>query len=183
MAGTIVGFDAANFRTQIRNTMIKGLPADQTQWPTFYAPATETWPTTYPDGSPINFDDDGKPYDPDVRPLPMDDSVGIQVPCAVEFKATTTDDTTLVGNFRDTAAVLTILDTDYALVADAEIVLLGGMRYYINYLAPPIGLAEVTVYQLYLSPQGESNVSTPTTPLLSLGQAEAGGHAAVGGSL
>lgn len=155
MAGILAGFDPDNFRTQIRNTMIMGLPGDPADWPTFYGSNVRAWPTTYPNGSPIIFDDDGSPLDPTVAPLPASANVGIQVPCAVEFKATSADNLTLIGNFRDTSAVLTLLDTEYVKVKDAETVELARKRYFINYTAPPMGLGPVTVYQMYLAPTGD----------------------------
>ena len=188
MANALAGFDPDNFRTQIRNTMIMGLPQTIGERPTFYSPATTTWPTHYANGDPINFDDDGKPLDPTVRPVEHGGDVGIQVACAVEFKAATGEDQeVLVGNFRDTSAVLTLLDTEYALVAGCDTVDLGGVRYYINYIGPPLGLGTVTVYQLYCNPTGESNVLDPVVQAapdrLALHAGNDAGHATVSGGL
>lgn len=159
MANALSGFDPDNFRTQIRNTMIMGLPQQVVQRPTFYSTSVVQWPTHYDSGDPITFDDDGYPLDPTVRPIPPTQQTGIQVACAVEFKATQDDNETVVGNFRDTAAILTLLDTEYELVKNCDQVKLGGnMQFYINYTAPPLGLGPVTVYQMYLSPTGEAVV-------------------------
>lgn len=187
MANALAGFDPDNFRTQIRNTMIMGLPQTIAERPTFYSPAVTEWPTHYPSGDPINFDDDGKPLDPSVRPVTHGGDVGIQVACAVEFKPTTGDTETIIGNFRDAAAVLTLLDTEYVIVAGCDTVDLGGVRYYINFIGPPLGLGPVTVYQLYCNPTGESNVLNPVTqPASDRLQLHAGndaGHATVTGGL
>lgn len=142
MAGELAGFVADDFRMNIRNTMIMGLPVAIDERPTFYFPPSMI---TYPAGT--RLDSEGRPIDPRVKAVPIAPDP-VQVPCAVEFTPDTTNDTTTAGPFWTGRAVLTVLDIDYALIEAAIEVDLAKRRYLIQELTE-VGLGTVTVYQLY----------------------------------
>lgn len=148
MAGELSGFDPDAFRSQITSTMVMGLPAKIDEQPKFYFRSSSAFPES------AKLDSEGRPIDPRVRPTITQASPPIQVPCAVEFAPDTTNDQGLTGTFWQTRAVLTLLDIHYELVKDAIEVQLGGRRYNISFLAPPVGLGSVTVYQLHCFPKG-----------------------------
>lgn len=141
MAGSLSGFDATAFRTNITNTMVMGLPNDDNLKPTFYFRET----ATYPSGTKV--DATGKPIDPRVQPTLTPASDPVQVPCAVEFTLDNSNNSTLVGVMWTDRAVVTLLDTHYVLVKDAIEVDLSGKRYMIQQMTS-VGLGPVTVYQL-----------------------------------
>jgi len=140
MAGTNPGFDAANFRTQIQNTMIMGLNSQSQLKPTFYFQSS----STYPAGT--HLDGDGKPIDARIQAT-VTSPDPVQVPAAVEFVGDSSNDEDLTGTYRQTRVLLTLLDTDYAQVDDAIEVDIDAHRYVINDVHT-VGLFDVNVYQL-----------------------------------
>lgn len=140
MAGTLSGFDADAFRTNITNTMVMGLPNDDALKPTFYFRGT----SVYPSGT--KLDASGKPIDPRVQPT-VTVTDPLQVPCAVEYQLDTTNDQQLVGTLWTDRAIVTLLDTHYTQVQNAIEVDLSGKRYMIQQMTS-VGLGTVTVYQL-----------------------------------
>lgn len=140
MAGTLSGFDADAFRTNITNTMIMGLPEDDALKPNFHFEST----LTYPVGT--ITDAEGKPIDPRVQPT-VSAPAPVQVPCAIEYVADATNGESQVGTFWSDRATVTLLDTHYTTVKDAIEVDLAGRRYLIQQVFP-VGLGPVTVYQL-----------------------------------
>lgn len=140
MANDLVGFDPDVFRTNIRNTMIMGLPVPTNERPTFYFPEV----LTYASGTLL--DSEGRPIDPRVKPT-RTSPAPVQVPCAVEFASDTTNDQNLAGTFWQSRASLTLLDTEYAQVVDAIEVDLATRRYLIQEMTE-VGLSTVTVYTL-----------------------------------
>lgn len=141
MAGTLAGFDPDVFRTNIRNTMIMGLPEPDGLKPTFYFRTT----FSYPPGTAL--DPEGKPIDPRVQATATAASVPVQVPCAIEYSPDTTNNESLAGTFWTDRALLTVLDTDYARIASAIEVDINGKRYMIQQMSA-VGLGNVTIYQL-----------------------------------
>jgi hypothetical protein len=148
MSGDLAGFNADTFRTQITNTMIMGLPSDPALQPKFYFRSTSTYAT----GTLV--DAEGKPIDPRIKPTATSAAAPVMVPCAVEFTPDNSNDEGLAGTFWATRAVLTLLDVHYTQVKDAIEVDLGGRRYLVSYLEPPVGLGPVTVYRLHCFPKG-----------------------------
>lgn len=148
MASTNPAFNAANFRNVIRTTMTMGLPGATADRATF------RWTTqhTY-----AKHDSAGVPFDLSASPVTTTTHADVQVPVAWEFQALrAASSDNAIGEFDTARAVLTLLDEDYALVAGADLVLLGQNTYDIEFVAPPIGLFEVTVYQLYCRARDES---------------------------
>lgn len=142
------GFNAEQFRTAIKNTMRMGAPQDTAQRATF------RWKTikTHSRG-----DRGGKPWDLTATPTAVTERDDVQVDVAVEFSARTTlSGGTPIGEFDTPRAVITVLDEDYELIEGANFVLLGGNTYKIDFIAPPIGLFTVTVWQIYASAVDET---------------------------
>lgn len=141
MAGELAGFDPDAFRTNIRDTMIMGLPNEERLKPTFYFRSTYV----YPQGTVL--DPEGKPIDPRVQATATPSSPPVQVPCAVEFSPDTTNNEGPAGTFWSDRAMLTVLDTDYADIDGAIEVDLAGERYLIQRIKA-MGLGSVTIYQI-----------------------------------
>lgn len=141
MAGTLAGFDPAAFRTNITATMVMGLPNDNNLKPTFYFRET----SSYPAGT--RLDSSGKPIDPRISATVTPSHAPVQVPCAVEYQQDTSNNSTIVGTLWTDRAIVTLLDTHYAEIADAIEVDLSGKRYLIQQMTS-VGLGTVTVYQL-----------------------------------
>lgn len=143
------GFDAATFRTAIKNTMKMGSPNTVEQKATF------RWKTFRAfSGS----DSSGKPWVKDAVPVYEVSYPDVQIDCAVEFiTRSTLSGGTAVGDFDTPRAIITVLDVDYVKIAQtsetdgADLVLLGGATYKIDFVAPPIALFDVDVYQIHCS--------------------------------
>lgn len=142
------GFDAAAFRLAIRSTMTMAAPNATADRVTFrWSPVT-----TYSPQDPSH-----NPYSWTAPPTSSITHADVQVPVAVEFSARpAASSETGVGEFDNSRAIITILDVDYELVAGADLVLLGQNIYEVQFVAPPIGLFEVTVYQIYTVARDES---------------------------
>jgi hypothetical protein len=81
----------------------------------------------------------------------------VQIPVAVEFSARPAGSLdTVQGQFDNARCVITILDTDYESVTGADEVLLGGNSYTIDFWGPPLGLFDVTIYQVYATATDEA---------------------------
>ena len=142
------GFDAAAFRDSIQFAMNMGLPETESERVTF------RWT---PEKDYTIEDPGGNPYDYTATPTNTVAPADVQVNAAVEFVTRTTlSGGTAVGEFNTPRAVITLLDVDYADVEGADKVLLGGNTYYVDFVAPPIGLFDVTIYQIHCSAGDES---------------------------
>ena len=142
MAGTLSGFNPDTFRLNIRNAMIMGLPDNTALQPTFYfSPGTPTYP-----GGTI-MDSSGKPIDTRIQPTYTSPSP-VLVPCAVEFAPDSSDSEGLLGTFKQTKVILTVLDEDYISIQDAIEVTVNQQRYIISD-SMSYGLGTVIVYQLF----------------------------------
>lgn len=142
------GFNADAFRTAIRNTMVMGLPNATLEKPTFRWNTERTYAIEDPQDNPYSWD---------AAPVTVTAHADVQVPVAVEFAARPAgSQDTSIGQFDATRVTLTVLDVDYALIEGADIVLLGGNTYDIQFVGPPIGLFEVTVYSIYAEARDES---------------------------
>jgi hypothetical protein len=146
MAGSNAAFDPDAFRSAIRLAMVMGQPVDPAEQTTFVWLEEDTFAAEGP----------GPETDPYSWTATPTSTVAarrvIQVNCAVEFTRGTSLEGEAMGAFAPNSAVLTLLDEDWALVQDADEVLIGGNTYLID--APggtPSGLFDVTVWQLRVS--------------------------------
>lgn len=142
------GFDAALFRSAIRSTMTMAAPNASEDRATFrWSPAK-----TYNPQDPAHF-----PYTWTETPATDVEHADVQVPVAVEFSARpAASQQTAVGEIDASRAILTVLDVDYELVRGADLVLLGQNTYDVEFVAPPIALFDVDVYQIYTIARDES---------------------------
>lgn len=152
MAGTTdprsSAFNAATFRDAIRFAMDMGLPEATADRATFKWTPVKTYPN--PDGG-------GRPYNLTSTPTSTTTHADVQIPVAWEFVARQAQETnTSMGEFDASRIVMTILDDDYSKVVGADTVVLGGNTYTIDFVAPPMGLFSVTVFELYLSARDEA---------------------------
>lgn len=135
------GFDAAAFRSAIQSTMEMGLPQDTSERVTFRWNVERSF---------SQADPSGKPYSWTATPMTETAPTDVQIPAAVEFTARpagTVD--TPIGQFDATRVIITVLDTHYPAVQDADLVVIDGDDYQIDFWGPPIGLFDVTLYQCY----------------------------------
>lgn len=147
MAGASPLFDADLFRTQIRATMTMGLPGNVADRATFRWRADTTYSSE---------DSANKPWLWTESPATNLVHADVQVPVAMEIMRTAEQDGTSVGDFEAVRVVLTLLDVDYAQVIGADVVLLGQNVYNIDFIEPPIGLFDVTVYRFHLRATDET---------------------------
>ncbi len=144
------GFSAAEFRDNIRFAMQLGLPENESERCTFRWTVERTYATA---------DSGGNPYDFAEEPTATVTHADVLVPAAVEFSGGASgggSNGTPVGDFHSGRATITLLDEDYAQIEGADLVLLGGNTYKIKYVGPPLGLFDVTVYQLFCQAVSES---------------------------
>jgi hypothetical protein len=144
-SGAIQGFDAAAFRTAIRAAMVMGAPLDTSQKTTFIFSDVSTYSPEDPDNN---------PYDWTQTPVTEVAERRVIVPAAVQYATAAVVGTTM-GDFDATRAVITLLDVDYALVAGADLVLLGNTHYVLD--PPgwiPLALFDVGVYQVHVTARG-----------------------------
>lgn len=134
------GFNAQTVRDALRAAMIMGQPGQVSKQATFRWPVSRT--TVGP------TDPAGIPYDLTQTPLTEKQHEDVIVPVAVRHVPGLVNDTP-VGEFDPSMAVLTILDVDYKQVIGATQVLLGGIPFDIDFVAPPIGLFDLTVYEVH----------------------------------
>lgn len=147
MAGTDAAFNAEEFRSNIRAAMIMGSPNKVAEKATFYFRVRETF---------TRQDSTSRPYNWTAPAVTTTERDPVQATCAVEFGRSSAESTgNMVGVFDNTRATITLLDEDFELVEGASHVTLGGNFYVIDYVAPPVGLFDVTVYQMYCRAAGE----------------------------
>lgn len=97
-----------------------------------------------------------KPYAWDSAPVTSTTHADVLIPVAVDFKPAIRTSYTAVGKVSADKVVLTILDEDFALIQGATHCLLGGNAYEIQYVAPPMGLFDATIFEMYLVALDES---------------------------
>lgn len=135
------GFDADKFRDAIRNTMLMGMPNAEQERATF------KW---NPDRDFAIEDNGGDPYNLAATPVSSIQHPEVQVPVAVEFISRAAFSPQLpMGEIQNSRVIITILDLDFEEVRGADLVQFDTSDYEIDYVAPPIGLFDVTVYQIY----------------------------------
>lgn len=144
-AGALSGFDAGDFRSNIRLAMTLGLPPDLADQPAFVFPGATT------NVSPA--DEDDVPFDPTARPTRAAPT-SVKVPCAVEY----VDAAGKVENFGviiPSKVRLTLLDEDYEQVRGFSFVMIGGDRYFYTKTETPLGLDSVGVWIVHATAEDD----------------------------
>lgn len=148
MASTHPSFNPAVFREAIRDTMLMGMPNATTERVTF------RWS---PESTYTSIDTGGIPYDATESPTTTETHPDVLVPVALEFAARPAGSMeTSMGEFDTSRIVITILDVDWDEVVGADQVIIDEATYDIQFVAPPIGLFEVTVYQVFAIARDEA---------------------------
>lgn len=149
-------FDAGDFRAQILQTMVMGLPNTLPAQPTFRWEVEGSYP---PITSPT--DQSGVPYDANATagsPAPMS-IADLQIECGVQYMGAP-EAGTIAGFENATQIKVTLLDTQYdQLLANGgntlpDMVVINNQIYNID-RAEVVGLFTVDVWSFYCTAQGE----------------------------
>lgn len=150
-------FDAAKFRDAIGFAMKMGLPGAASERVTFQWTPQNTY---------ASADQKGSPYDwttgPTSSVTASDMVASLTLPVAIEYvdsKASSGD--TVIGDFDTGRLRVTIMDTEYAMLINANLglpdsIIVDGNIYNIDYFIPPTALFSVTVYSCYCTARDES---------------------------
>jgi hypothetical protein len=148
VSGFGTGFNAAQFRSAIKNVMKMGAPSDLNERVTFVWTPRKSFTVS---------DSNNKAWTKETTPSTTYTHANVQIDCAVDFIPSRMNTGTgqTMGEFDVPHAVITVLDEDYPSIFDGAIradkVLMGGDTYIIDYVSPPMGLFAVTVYQIHVS--------------------------------
>lgn len=144
MAGTSPNFNANDFRKNIRFVMNMGAPYNNIDQVSFHFKTVKTY------NKPV--DESGVPWDP-AATFTSHTPDPIKVNCGVKFQESPVI-MTAFGDAVPRKVSLTLLDQDYALVKDAEYILLGQVKYIIEDIDAPAALFNVGVYVMNCSAEG-----------------------------
>lgn len=137
------GFNSAEVRDALKFAMKMGLPEAQDERLTFRWRKDQTFARKDPAGRPYQWSD---------APTSDNTPADVKVDGAVEFSDRSSADAgTPVTRFNTPRVVVTLLDVDYVQVETADEIILDDATYIIDYVAPPVGLFDMTVYQIYAS--------------------------------
>ncbi len=145
MAGTDSRFDASAFRDAIHFAMTMGLPNTVNERATFKWKVEREF---------SKHDAKGSPWDWGDTPSTEETLPDVQIPVAVELlsKGGDTLDTHF-GEFDVARAIISVLDEDFVELTQngrfADQVEMADALYDIQFVAPPVGLFEVTVYSIH----------------------------------
>lgn len=143
------GFPSADFRHQIRETMLLGLPPDEGMQPEFHFDRERVYERSSSDGEPWSWSTPPASEGPEREP--------VRVPCAIErVGATGEGDGTSVGVVDAARLVLTFLDDDWADVEGFSQVRIGGRWFSYQRMLSPLGIADVGVAQVLVVAQDAS---------------------------
>lgn len=152
MAGTDPTFVASDFRTSIRFAMAMGMPTADGEKLKWYFNTVKTY--SHHDPSALPYDWTASPTS-DTKEDPSDPDVPTIVDYALEFGAGSSTDTE-VGRFDTSHLVVTLLDQDWVVVQGADYAMIGDTVYDVQFVGPPLGMFDVTVYQVYLKARDQS---------------------------
>ena len=141
------GFDASRVSGGIYKAMGFGEPTRAADKATFYFRST----LTVPPGTAV--DEDGVPYDPDVRPTKTTPPA-VQVPCAVEYMDASVASETF-GEVKPSRLRITLLDTEYQQVKGFSYVAAGGDKYVYQSTEPPNALGSIDVWTVWAAAEDE----------------------------
>lgn len=154
MAGSNAAFNPTQFRTSIRQTMEMGMPTTVSERLTWHWNRVQTFSPQDPTTNPYEWD---QATVTDVPGNSAEPDGSLVVTYALEFASRQQEgEDTPFGQFDTTRAVVTMLDEEYVLVSTADYASINGSVYEIDFSGPPLGLFEVTVYQVYLTARDEA---------------------------
>lgn len=146
MAGSNAGFNASDFRTQIKFAMQMGAPAVEGEQAVFHFPAVLTYNTL--------ADGDQLPFNPETT-VTSQEPTTVKVDCAIDY-FDAEDQPTNFGLLAPTRIAVTLLDEDYVKVKECTYVVVHGDRYDFRRTEPPSGLFEVGVYTMHFTSRNET---------------------------
>ena len=152
MAEPSPDFNASEFRGVIKQTMRMGMPADSEEQLVWHINRVQTFSPQDPAIKPYDWSAPpvvDQPGDPD-HPEGL-----VSVDYALEFAASGGGESE-VGRFDQSRLEVTVLDMDYEQIKNADYAMIGRVYYEINFVAPPIGLFDVTVYTIFLRARDQS---------------------------
>lgn len=148
MAGSDPRFDPARFRDAIHFVMQMAAPEDTSERVTFRWETEKTF---------TQADPAGRPYLWSSTPATSTPHADVQIDCVVEFSARPAGSRdTPFGQFDTSRAVISVLDDDFSTIQGADLAIINGNTYEIQFVGPAIGLFEVTLYQLFCEARDES---------------------------
>lgn len=136
-------FDAKAFRDAITSTMLMGMPSDSEEQASFIFTNKKSFDVADAAGRPYDWSDAPSASSPPER-------APVTIPVAVEFiSRASLADGTPIGDFDTPKLIVTVIDEYFPQVKGASHIKIDNTTYKISYLAPPIGLFSVTIYQFY----------------------------------
>lgn len=145
-------FIASEFRSVIKTTMRMGIPeAPEERLIWHFNPVKAYSPQDaalkpYDYSTPPVLDQPSDPDNPDGSKV---------VDYALEFASGTSLEAD-IGRFDTSRAVVTLLDVDYEEIRNADYAMIGRTYYEIKFVGPPLGMFDVTVYQVYLNARDQA---------------------------
>lgn len=142
-------FNSDEFRDAIRFAMNMGLPENEDERIIFKWNVVKTYD---------NPDPAGKPYFWNQSSDTTTTHADVSVPAAVEFfhNKSSGKAGTPFGEIDSPYIIATLLDEDYENVRGAEIIEIDGSTYMVNFVAPPMGLFDTTIYQIFATAEDET---------------------------
>jgi len=155
MAGTDSRFDAAGFREAIKFAMRMGAPTALSEQVKFRWVPVRTYTTDDAAGFPLSWTDS-----PLTNVAPADLAADVAIEFATASSLSVSSGTS-IGHFDTTRGVVTILDVDWTVVLahggrTPDQVTIDGNVYVVRFVGPPLGLFDVTIYQLNIEALDES---------------------------
>lgn len=151
-------FDQADWEDSIRQTMRMGMPEDDAFKLTWYWKREQVFSPDDTAGNPYEWDDDPITDDPGNPDLPDDGAEQtLIVDYAIEFSSRPAGSVnTVLGEIDNSRAVVTLLDSDYQQVRDADYAKIDRSTYRIQFDSPAIGLFGATVWERILEAVDEA---------------------------
>lgn len=149
MAGSNPGFNAADFRKNIRFVYDMAAPNLEGEQATFFMPSQLVYN--------VPTDEDDVPFSPTALPVTPVPPQPIQVSCGVEYYDSQ-------GNIIDfgisvpSRAAITLLDEDYEIVKGCAFVVLRGERFNYRSTRFPQGLFDVDLYTMNFEAENAGGV-------------------------
>lgn len=148
MAGTDSRFNSDRFKEAIHFAMQMAAPTQSAEGVIFRWETAKTF---------TQADPAGRPYSWAQAPASTTAHADVQIDCVVEFAARPAGSRdTPLGQFDTSRAIITVLDDDFPSIQGADLAIINGNTYEIQFVAPAIGLFDVTLYQLHLEARDES---------------------------
>jgi hypothetical protein len=154
--GISADFDGDQFRRAIQFAMQMGAPPDVDKQAVFvFKPTSRTyWKNGVQLGTAPRLDRDGKPLDPKIQ-VRVVEAATKKVDCAVEIVRADAEELP-VGTFRQTKAIVTLLDEQYDQVKGCTELVFNGDRYRYGYEPEGLGLFSVGINTMIFYPVEET---------------------------